>query len=264
MKYVIDHDYHIHSRLSICSANEKQTPERILQYAKDNNFKKIVLTDHYFDSAVGVPNEFYKDQSDKYKKALPLPKSQDIEFLFGAEIDMDKNCNIGLAPDRYDEFDFVIIPTTHFHMMLSEQDCESAVTRANAWIKRFEKVLNSNLPFHKIGLAHLSCGLIAPAHEEFLEVLDLIPTEKMEELFGIAAEKGVGIELNIPIKHLNCPTEELERIMRMYKIAKKQGCKFYLGSDAHHPEELDGAIERFSKIIDILDLTEEDKFHIGK
>ena len=55
-----------------------------------------------------------------------------------------------------------------------------------------------------------------------------------------------------------------QTIIRPYLIAKEQGCKFYLGSDAHHPRELDGARERFERIIDVLDLSESDKFHIGK
>jgi histidinol phosphatase-like PHP family hydrolase len=50
----------------------------------------------------------------------------------------------------------------------------------------------------------------------------------------------------------------MELILR--RIAKKKGCKFYLGSDAHHPAPLDAARERFEAIVDALDLTEEDKF----
>ena len=36
MKFQIDHDYHIHSKLSSCSRDPEQTNERILQYAKEN------------------------------------------------------------------------------------------------------------------------------------------------------------------------------------------------------------------------------------
>ena len=40
------------------------------------------------------------------------------------------------------------------------------------------------------------------------------------------------------------------------------GCKFYLGSDAHHVTELERAKARFEKTIDLLDLKETDKFVI--
>ena len=52
--------------------------------------------------------------------------------------------------------------------------------------------------------------------------------------------------------------------MRIFRTAKKCGCKFYLGSDAHTPKEFAGAIGRFEWAIDRLDLSEDDKFIPGK
>ena len=46
MRYKIDHDYHIHSYLSLCSKEPAQTAERILKYAKDNNFTSLYFS-HY-------------------------------------------------------------------------------------------------------------------------------------------------------------------------------------------------------------------------
>ena len=34
MKYLIDHDYHIHSMLSLCSGHPEQTPENILELSE--------------------------------------------------------------------------------------------------------------------------------------------------------------------------------------------------------------------------------------
>ena len=45
---------------------------------------------------------------------------------------------------------------------------------------------------------------------------------------------------------------------------KEQGCKFYCGSDAHHPEEFVRVKEVFERAIDLLDLKESDKFIIGQ
>ena len=62
MKYVFDHDYHIHSQLSSCSRDPEQTTERILQYAKDNNLTSLVLADHYWDDAVPGASGWYQKQ----------------------------------------------------------------------------------------------------------------------------------------------------------------------------------------------------------
>lgn len=54
-----------------------------------------------------------------------------------------------------------------------------------------------------------------------------------------------------------------EIVSRMFRIAKAQGCKFYMGSDAHHPASLDSAKEAFEYAVDILGLEESDKFFIS-
>ena len=52
MKYIVDHDFHIHSTISPCCHDENQTPETILNYAKENNFKAVCLTNHLWDENV--------------------------------------------------------------------------------------------------------------------------------------------------------------------------------------------------------------------
>ena len=35
MKYIIDHDLHLHSQLSLCSGHPEQTTEAMLKYAAE-------------------------------------------------------------------------------------------------------------------------------------------------------------------------------------------------------------------------------------
>ena len=73
---------------------------------------------------------------------------------------------------------------------------------------------------------------------------------------------SVGIELNAG--DMSYKLVEADRVLRMFKIAKAQGCKFYCGSDAHHPASFEHAKAIFERAIDMLQLTENDKFHIGE
>ena len=264
MRYIIDHDYHIHSKISLCSNDDKQTNERILQYAKDNSLKKICLTDHFWDETVPVKMNFYEAQNFGHiEKALPLPKCEDIEFSFGCETDMDMNLRLGISKETFDKFKFLIIPTTHLHMVgftISNENAATPEKRAEKWIDRLEALLNMDLPFHKIGIAHLACPLIAPDREKHLKVLELLPTEKLKKLFKKAADVGVGIEINS--FDMKFSDSEADTVLRIFKIAKQCGCKFYLGSDAHHPNEFNGVKATFERAIDLLNLEEEDKFHI--
>ena len=263
MKYIIDHDLHIHSQLSSCSSDPEQTPERILEYAKNAGLKQICLTDHYWDENVEGASNWYKPQNFAHiSKACPLPQDESCQFLFGCETDMDRFCKIGIPKERFDDFDFIIVPTTHLHMkgftFLEEQN--TVETKTKLYVERFEAFLNADLPFKKVGIAHLTCSLIMKEDSNYLKVLDGVTDNQFAQLFKRSAELGCGIELNMPLG--TATSEYRDTMLRPYFIAKEQGCKFYLGSDAHHPSGLDGAINRFKEVVDALDLQESDKFHI--
>ena len=267
MRFTIDHDYHIHSTLSSCSNDPTQSTERILQYAKDNGLKKICITDHFWDERVEGASDWYAPQNFAHiSHAKPLPTADGIEFFFGCETDMDKFFTVGVSAERYDEFDFIIIPTTHLHMTgftLSEEDAQSDARRAELWVERFERLLALDLPFYKVGIAHLACGLIRPKDRAaFLSVLDAIDESDMRRLFCRAAELGCGIELNH--SDMSFKDEEADRVLRMFRIAKECGCKFYLGSDAHHPSTFESTDHIFTRAIDLHGLEESDKFVVGK
>lgn len=179
---------------------------------------------------------------------------------------MDKLMTVGIPAARFDEFDFIIIPTTHLHMTgftISNEDAESNERRAQLWVERLDALLHKSLPFGKIGLAHLVCGLIKrESREEYLNVLSLIPDAEMERLFTMAAELGCGIELNQ--SDMSFGDDEADVVLRPFRIAKSCGCKFYLGSDAHHPTQFKKSKGIFERAIDMLALSESDKFRIQK
>lgn len=272
MKFTFDHDLHLHSKLSLCSECGLQTNERILQYAEENGLHTIALTNHFWDEKVdGCGGYGYEIQNFPYIcKARPLPQSDKVRFLFGCETELSKDMTLGISKERIDEFDFIVIPTTHLHFRnftLDEKD-DTVQGRANAWVQRFDAVLNMDLPFHKIGIAHLTSGCMVKfmwdnsvnPQTRLLEILQEIKTEDMQRLFKKAAKLGVGIEF-----HAGCMSvlneENKDIILRPYQIAKDCGCKFYCGTDAHKPCEF-VIPKHFDKAIDWLGLEETDKFHV--
>lgn len=263
VRYVYDNDLHIHSKISLCSGDEEQTNERILEYAKRNNLKTICLTDHFWDENTAGASDWYALQNFEHiSKAKPLPQAEGIKFLFGCETEMDKDMTIGISKERFDDFDFVVIPTTHFHMtdFTIPQDCVSPKQKADFWLKKLNVLLDMDLPFHKIGLAHMTCELMDKSRENFLEIIKELKCDDLKAVFKKAAEKGIGIELNSD--DMNFKDEEADIVLKPYKLAKEMGCKFYCGSDAHHPNGLDAAKDIFERAIDLLELTEDDKFII--
>ena len=163
----VDHDLHIHSYLSPCAgeAGRAQTTARILSYAEESGFHTIALTDHFWDENVpGAEDCWYERQNFAHiASARPLPQSDKVRFLFGCECELGKDLQIAVSPARMDAFDFIIIPTNHLHLSgITCRGDEDMPQRAKLWCDRLDYVLEQDLPFHKIGIAHLTdTGIMA-------------------------------------------------------------------------------------------------------
>ena len=139
MRYILDHDLHIHSQISLCSNDPGQTSEFLVEYAKKNGLKHIVLTNHYWDENVAGASDWYQMQNYAHiSKALPLPNDDEVTMHFGCETEMDQFFTVGISPAVFDKFDFIIIPTTHMHMPLvvPEDDPKTPESRAKLWVQR--------------------------------------------------------------------------------------------------------------------------------
>lgn len=265
MRFQVDHDYHIHSHLSLCSGDPEQTTARILRYARENGLKEVAVTDHFWDDLVPCPWEWYAKQNFAHvAESLPLPQEDGIRFLFGCEAELwGMGMTLGITNETINKFDFVIIPTTHLNVC--EVKTDTPAFRAQIWYDRFLNVLDRDLPFYKIGIAHLTCPLISSYNpfEDHIRVFKCLTDDRYHECFEKSAAKGVGIELNLP-PLAQYSKEDLETILRPYRIAKEEGCRFYLGSDAHTPATFNTIIRQFNDLVDLLGLTEDDRFVIGQ
>ena len=258
-KFIIDHDLHLHSQLSLCSDDPEQTAAALLDYGVREGLTDICVTDHYWDENVPGASGWYAAQNYAHvKQILPLPESDACRFHFGCEIDMDQFMTLGISDKMLDAFEFIIVPTSHLHMTgftIAPEDT-SVARRAELYLARNHALLDMDLPFSKMGLAHFTCSLMERNCEgDRDDILDAITDAEYAELFARVAKSGMGMELN-----MNLHDPQSARTMRPYHIAKSQGCKFYLGSDAHHPKNLQAARARFEAAIDALELTEKDKF----
>ena len=103
MRYVYDHDYHIHSYLSTCSKDENQNSERILKYALDNGLKSICITDHFWDKDVnGTPTLASQLMADAYFNSEQMwtywPEVGDITNRSGLAMIPTGYASLGITP----------------------------------------------------------------------------------------------------------------------------------------------------------------------
>ncbi len=259
MRFIADHDFHIHSTVSPCCHDENQIPQNILKCAEEIGFKTICVTNHLWDENVKSEAEWHEKQRlSCLESVLPLPQSDKVKFLFGAEADMDYNFVVGVSEKALNEMDFITIPTTHMHLAghTVRTKIQSPEEAAEIWLVRLKELLKKDLPWHKLGIAHLTSSHIMKNHN--CEVVALLKDADLYDVFSDCSKKGVGIELNI--KTLSMTEEERKILLHPYHIAKDCGCKFYLGSDSHSLEAFKNSKENFENVITLLDLKETDKF----
>ena len=271
MRYIVDHDFHIHSGGSMCSGDPNQTPARILQYAIDEGYSAVALTDHFWDETVPMPRggwgpDFYTSQNWPHiNKQLPLPRHDKIRFFFGAEVDMTLDGSVGISPERLEKMDILLIAVSHFHMTdftISAADSATPEGRAKVLLDKLDLLFTYNLPWHKISLAHLTGPKLGGGDPAFhCEVLRLVQGERLTTLFQKAAALGVGIELNTGTFRFGNEEEE-QAAVAFYAHAKECGCQFTFGSDSHTEDGFAYHRNRGQRMADALGLTESDIFRV--
>lgn len=258
----VNHDIHLHTFLSDCCHDERMTHAAVLEYALQKGYDTICYTDHCWDSAVPGASGWYAPQSVEHVFSKhPLPESKDMRICFGVETEYCGGKKLGLSRAAFDKFDFVVIPPNHFHMenFVRPAEINTPEAIAELLMTRLEELQALDLPWNKIGIAHLSCGLLNRGGT-VSEVFRLMPSERLEKIFRIFAERGTGIELNAGSFPHKAP-EDFSEIMRPYHIAREAGCKFFFASDAHAVESL-AIDEKLAPVIADLQLQTEQLYVI--
>lgn len=261
MSFPLNHDLHVHSMLSLCSRDPEQCAANVIRYAAENDYSAICLTDHYWQDDVPGPSDWYAKQNFAHvSQSLPLPDGGKTRVMFGCETDFCGAQKLGVTKGGCDKFDFVVIPPNHFHMenFTRDESINTAPQIARLLNERLIDLTKLDLPWHKIGIAHLTCSLTF-SKGDYTKVFPLLDEGELRRAFSFFAEHGTGIELNDSCFRTEWTVSE--EGLRVYAIAKEEGCRFYRASDAHHPKELpihDGvrlAAER-------LGLTEDDLYTV--
>ena len=264
MAFPIDHDMHCHSQLSSCSSDPAQSVQAILDHARACGYTLQCITDHLWDRAVPGASSWYAPQDIEHVSAnLPLPADDQVKLVFGCETEFLGGDRLGLAPENYDKFDFIVIPPNHFHMVNfvrpARYDTEEKI--ADLFVERLEDISRIDLPWRKVGIAHMVCGLIFREGDP-LRVYELVDEKRFRAVMSKFARFGAGIEINLSSFNHDWHAHE-DSILRLYRLAKEEGCKFYLASDAHHPKELDLVPKCAPGVIEALGLTEADQFKLA-
>ena len=169
----------------------------------------------------------------------------------------------------------IIVPINHFgHSgLVRPVEKDTCYDWNHLQIERLEELMKLDLPWRRVGIAHLQWFEVEKEQEkEFLALED-----RYFAAFSLCAARGVGIELNAASVYYSVPEnrEEYEalrpakkysqcvsydKLLWLFGIAKRAGCKFYIGSDSHTHLRLDWPARVLPRLISDLVLEESDKF----
>ena len=259
--FPINHDLHSHTNLSACCHDDALTAAYSCGYAGEHGYSRLCITDHFWDADIPGASEWYAPQNLAHvKKALTLPKFDGVNILFGCETEYCGGNKLGIAPAHYDEFHMIVIPVNHFHMegFVCPADCDTAEKLSSLLIGRMEELLEIDLPWQKVGVAHLN-GCIFMGGRGYDRAMELLPEARLRSVFRRLAQKGAGIELNASCFGPDW-MDTKNAGLRLLRIALEEKCKFYCASDAHTRADLGLVSQRMRTVADAIGLTAGDLF----
>ncbi|MBO4368443.1 MAG: hypothetical protein J5859_06990 [Clostridia bacterium] len=264
MSFPIDHDLHCHTAmLSGGGSDPGQTVGAILAHAKEKGYTVQAVTEHLWDSAVPGGGEWYAQHDiEQARRNLPLPGDDRVRMVFGCETEFCGGKKLGLAPEHYDLFEFIVIPPNHFHMIgfVRPASCDTEEKTADLLVERLEEISELDLPWKKVGIAHMTDGVTFP-EGDVTRVFRIVDEKRYRAVMRRFARLGAGIELNLSGFRSGWREHE-DDLLRLYRFAKEEGCRFYLASDAHHPQQLDLVPDYAPELVQALGLTEEHLYRI--
>lgn len=244
------HDLHLHTALSLCARETAAVPG-YLEQARKWGVHAVGFSNHVWDSRVTMPgpNPWYEAQN--VERAMEIrdtipADTGDIRVLVGVETEFAQGV-LGLSEEAAAPLDYVLIPHSHIHMV--DFVCPRGVS-APADIARHmagtfrDLVTRGAAGIYGTGtpmiVAHPFCPVARDDAGQLTAIFSHLSDGLFEDLFGLAAEQEVAVEINLSIFHGDpgaAPYEDT--YFRMFDAARRMGCRFSIGTDSHAVEELD-------------------------
>ena len=264
-------DLHVHTHRSLCAPRTTE-PETYLPHCEGEGIRVLGFSDHVY------PDEFihqfgYHDQT-RMSRLLSLApvleqaqKETDVKLLFGCEIDYFAAVGAPyISPEESLNFDYVLFASSHilnYPHMYTEYDLQNPDVLRRLTIERFVAACRLDYPV-PMGICHPLYPICSPYQAE---IIDGISDACLDELFCMAREKGISIEVHACLYRKDTPLNAdglSEHYLRILSAAKKAGCKFHFGSDAHDDKAFVGSHQKLFRAAEIVGITEDDLWDVAK
>ena len=181
---------------------------KMAQRAEKLGMKFISFNDHYGD--VTIANPLNEKRLTAYLKEIEkVKKKVKIKVFSGVEIDILKDGKLPLSKEKLKKID-IVIAAVHLATKMSEEKMTKRICYA---------------------LENYPVNILAHPTDRLLNSREPI-TVDLEEVFAVAKKNNVFLEINSSPSRLDLNGENI-------KAAKKVGCKFAIGTDAHDLQHIE-------------------------
>jgi histidinol phosphatase-like PHP family hydrolase len=183
-----------------------------------------------------------------------------IRILLGAEVDNFPETGPSVTYEEASVFDYVLVAASHICNQPYEYrdyDLSSADKMRRILIDRFFEACKLKFPV-PMGICHPLYPLCSPFEQE---IVDGLSTACLEECFSAAAERNISIEVHgcVFYRQTALNADGLsDSYLRILDAAKRCGCCFHFGSDAHSAEQFTGKHDLLRKAAFQVGITRED------
>lgn len=256
----IEQDLHIHTNLSLC-ADKNATVESYIPAFHSAGITTCGIANHFWDEHIPGAIEWYQKQDfahiSEIKKDWSKGQENGLRFLFGAEAEYSLAMRgPAVTEETAEKLDFMIVPNSHTHITMPKEYYADHQQHADFMYQAFMDILSSPVAQWITAIAHPFEAVCCPYPSE--ELLPLIGETRFCKAFELAVEKKIAMEINMSIFR-ECSIGQMEKsnFMQMFRLAKKCGCQFTFGSDAHEASAI-SKMEKGYIAAELLDLKETD------
>ena len=241
-------DTHVHTYYSPCARQLDEqlrplaAPERYYQRAAELGLEAITFTDHMVEhpAAAGMVL-FYKGSGPEILCNLRselnfLEPPEGCKIYIGCETELLPGNRIGISRELAAQLDFVLVPTTHYHLRETPQPKSFAPHDVAEHMLTLLELVAREPWVDAIAHPFADPERIIGDLRRIYEAMD---KARLEEILGLAAQNGVALEVN---GSSVSKSESMPHYGEVYReivgLAKKLGVRFTYGSDAHKYQNL--------------------------
>lgn len=260
-------DLHLHTNYSFCAPKDTYI-ESYLPHCAAEGIRTIGISNHLYATEInGIKGLSYLDYILQGKaEAETLRKTTDVRILYGCESEIFWGQEAGLRPEDAHHFDYVLMAASHIFNwlpMYKNVDLSSADKVRDILLKQFCRacMVEYDIP---VGICHPLYPICCPWEQE---VVDGITEAQLTECFSLAAERNRSIEIHACLYRNGTQLDEdgiSPSYTRLLTAAKKCGCKFHFGSDAHAPGSFTGTHAKLERAAQRSGITEADLWEVGR